>query len=159
MKIGPDMVIVCATDFSSSSRLALDAALATARGLGAAGFRLLHVDETIERFAAATDAEARFAQEYARLQDEARALTEKLAAETRAASGLQVVAAFRTGSPYLEIVRYADEERADLVVVGSHGRTGLKRVIMGSVAERVVRHAHCAVLTVKGEAAAPAARA
>jgi nucleotide-binding universal stress UspA family protein len=47
------------------------------------------------------------------------------------------------------IVRVADEIHADLIVLGTHGRTGLSRVLMGSVAEQVVRRAGCAVVTVK----------
>lgn len=55
----------------------------------------------------------------------------------------------RVGTPFLEIVRYAKEEQIDLIVVGSHGRSGLAHVLMGSVAEKVVRKAPCAVLTVR----------
>ena len=58
------------------------------------------------------------------------------------------------GDPAREIVRFADQEHADLIVVGSHGRRGLKRMLMGSVAEDVVRHAHCPVYTVKSMAPA-----
>ncbi len=149
MNTGPSMTILCATDFSPPSKIAVDAALDVARRLGATRLHLLHVDETIERFAAATDAEARFALEYARLQDEARALVNGLARECSERSGLEVSAEFRVGSAYLETVTYASEIHADLIIVGTHGRTGLKRAIMSSVAERVVRHAPCSVLTVK----------
>ncbi len=55
----------------------------------------------------------------------------------------------RVGTAFLEIVRYAKEEQIDLVVIGSHGRSGLAHVLMGSVAEKVVRKAPCAVLTVR----------
>ncbi len=54
-----------------------------------------------------------------------------------------------TGTAYEMIVDTAEKERADLIVVGSHGRTGLSRLLMGSVAERVIGHASCAVLVVK----------
>jgi nucleotide-binding universal stress UspA family protein len=57
-----------------------------------------------------------------------------------------------TGDPAKEIVDLADREKADLIVVGSHGRTGLERLLMGSVAESIVRHAQCPVLTVKPRA-------
>lgn len=56
------------------------------------------------------------------------------------------------GAPSQVIVQMADRERYDLLVLGTHGRTGVSRAIMGSVAERVVRHAHCPVLTVRGDA-------
>jgi universal stress protein A len=54
-----------------------------------------------------------------------------------------------TGDPTGEIVRLADDEQVDLIVVSSHGRTGLSRMVMGSVAESIVRHAHCPVVVFK----------
>lgn len=54
-----------------------------------------------------------------------------------------------TGTPTGEIVRVAKATEADLIVMGSHGRTGLARLLMGSVAEHVVREAPCAVLIIK----------
>jgi universal stress protein A len=53
------------------------------------------------------------------------------------------------GVPGLEITRLAEEEKADLIVIGTHGRTGLSRLLMGSVAEAVVRRATCPVLTLR----------
>lgn len=53
------------------------------------------------------------------------------------------------GDPASEIVAIANEEGADLIVMGTHGRTGLKRLLMGSVAEAVVRKANCPVITYK----------
>jgi nucleotide-binding universal stress UspA family protein len=52
------------------------------------------------------------------------------------------------GEPFNEICRMAEEKHASLIVMGSHGRTGLSHVLIGSVAERVVRHASCPVLVV-----------
>jgi nucleotide-binding universal stress UspA family protein len=63
--------------------------------------------------------------------------------------GLAARAALRTGVPYEEIVALARDERADLVVIGTRGRSGLDRVLLGSVADRVVRLAPCPVLTVR----------
>ena len=53
------------------------------------------------------------------------------------------------GIPGHAIVSVADEIQADLIVMGTHGRSGLSRLVMGSVAEDVMRHAHCPVLTMK----------
>src|SRR5688572_11616992 len=53
------------------------------------------------------------------------------------------------GSAFTEIIRTARTENVDLIVMGTHGRTGLKHVLLGSVAEKVVRKAPCAVLTVR----------
>lgn len=55
----------------------------------------------------------------------------------------------RIGDPSGEIVDYAKEIGADLIVMPSHGRTGLKRLLLGSVAERVVRHAECPVMVLR----------
>jgi len=62
-----------------------------------------------------------------------------------------VVLALAEGSPKVEIIRYARLHDIDLIVIATHGRTGLPHVIMGSVAETVVRTAPCPVLTVRSE--------
>lgn len=56
---------------------------------------------------------------------------------------------FLEGDPASEIVRYAVDAGVDLIVMGTHGRTGLERLLMGSVAEKVMREARCSVLVVK----------
>jgi nucleotide-binding universal stress UspA family protein len=61
------------------------------------------------------------------------------------------------GDPAEQIVRYVAESGTDLVVMGTHGRTGLERLLVGSVAERVMREARCSVLVVKLPRAAHAA--
>jgi nucleotide-binding universal stress UspA family protein len=53
------------------------------------------------------------------------------------------------GTAWEEIVRAADRRRCDLIVLGTHGRSGLERLLLGSVAEKVVRHAHCPVMAVR----------
>ncbi len=53
------------------------------------------------------------------------------------------------GDPATAVLQVAQERQCDLIVMGSHGRTGLGRLLMGSVAERIVRNAHCPVLTVR----------
>jgi nucleotide-binding universal stress UspA family protein len=63
--------------------------------------------------------------------------------------GLKVEEVIGHGDAAAEIVRVADEQKVDLIVISSHGRTGLGRIIFGSTAEAVVRHARCPVLVVK----------
>ncbi len=65
--------------------------------------------------------------------------------------GRKVVQAIVEGSPVKEIVGYARTQNIDLIVISTHGRTGLAHVLMGSVAENVVRTAPCPVLTVRPE--------
>lgn len=65
-------------------------------------------------------------------------------------AGLEgVTASVVSGVPYREIVRVARESNADLIVIGTHGRTGVEHVLFGSTAEKVVRNAQCPVLTIR----------
>ena len=57
------------------------------------------------------------------------------------------------GTPYSEIIKYADESGADLIVIGTHGRTGIEHVLFGSTAEKIISRANCPVLTVKPKTA------
>jgi len=69
--------------------------------------------------------------------------------EKATTSGLKARAQLRVGVAHRVIVDLATDERADLVVIGTHGRGGLDRVLLGSVADRVIRLAPCSVLTVR----------
>jgi hypothetical protein len=71
--------------------------------------------------------------------------------------GVEVEGRFIIGVPSVEIVSVAQKQNADLIVMGTHGRTGLSHILLGSTAERVIQHAPCPVLTVKGAAALPTA--
>ncbi len=82
------------------------------------------------------------------LDSEAREALEQWAAKARQ-RGLKARTVVRRGTPHQEIVALATDERADLVVIGTHGRGGLNRALLGSVADRVVRLATCPVLTVR----------
>ena len=62
---------------------------------------------------------------------------------------LKIVRELRSGSPIVNIVEYAKATGTDLIVMGTHGRSGLSHLLLGSVAENVVRHATCSVLTVR----------
>jgi nucleotide-binding universal stress UspA family protein len=73
---------------------------------------------------------------------------EQWAAAARGA-GLKVRTAVRTGAPHREIVTAAADERASIIVLGTHGRGGLERALLGSVADRVIRTAPCPVLSVR----------
>jgi nucleotide-binding universal stress UspA family protein len=66
-------------------------------------------------------------------------------------TGQKVIYAVLEGSPIVEIIRYARKQDIDLIVLATHGRTGLAHVILGSVAESVVRMAPCPVLTIQPE--------
>ena len=66
-----------------------------------------------------------------------------------AAAGLNVRDRVLQGDPREALIEEATKERADLIVVGSHGRTGIEKLLMGSVASHVVTHAPCSVLVVR----------
>ena len=86
--------------------------------------------------------------------NESRAAAEKSLAgvlDPKWSAGRTVIQALVEGSPKAEIVRYARKQEIDLIVLATHGRTGLSHVIIGSVAETVVRTAPCPVLTVRPE--------
>lgn len=87
-----------------------------------------------------------------------RSVTESTAAAEKSLAGVldpkwsagrKVIHAVVEGSPKTEIVRYAHKENIDLIVLATHGRTGLSHMLMGSVAESVVRTSPCPVLTVR----------
>jgi len=63
-------------------------------------------------------------------------------------TGLAIHREVREGSPFVEIIRFASEENMDLIVLSTHGHTGLAHVLLGSVTEKVVRKAPCPILTV-----------
>ena len=83
------------------------------------------------------------------LRDNQAELEEKLHRLAAPYANLRVEHRFERGDAITEILRVAEETRADLIVLGTHGRTGLGRLLMGSVAEQMVRKASCPVLTVK----------
>jgi nucleotide-binding universal stress UspA family protein len=143
--------ILCAVDFSEPSRAAMCEAAQLARHFDA-DLELFHVyplpmhlDGTVEPVQI----------------DELLAWIDRtLAAWQREAIGFgapRVKTRAVQGGAWHEIVARAEESDADLIVVGTHGRTGLRHALVGSVAERVVRHAGCRVLTVHGSAPAAAA--
>lgn len=78
----------------------------------------------------------------------AEALVEK-AAELLRSKGLQVSTAVELGNTKIKIIDAARDWHADLIILGSHGRKGLDRFLMGSVSDAVVRHAHCSVEIVR----------
>jgi len=74
----------------------------------------------------------------------------------RVGDGVRVDSCTRIGAAADEIVRLADSGKYDLVVMGTHGRTGIRRLVLGSVAEKVLRRASIPVLTVRDPASHPA---
>ncbi len=133
-------------DFSPCSRKALRYALAFARQFRAR-LTLLHVIPT-NYFVGSEFGPVDFPLPEAELREgSARELAAMAAREVGKAAPVATVV--RQGQPVHEVVRFAQEADADLIILSTHGRTGLKHVLMGSVAENVVRYAPCPVLVVR----------
>lgn len=79
--------------------------------------------------------------------DERKALREKFEQLNVPGAGLNVERKFEEGDPATAILQVAAESKADMIIMGTHGRTGLRRLLMGSVAEKVLRKASCPVVT------------
>ncbi len=140
--------IVTALDFSDSASDALDAALAMATIDPGSRIHLLHVVASTVPALWTDELPAPHQPDLDRaLVDAARAQLSTLAA-SRALDPASVTLAVVIGSAANEIVRYAEEQAADVVVVGSHGHGLVRRFLLGSVAEKIVRQASCAVLVV-----------
>jgi len=141
--------ILLPTDFSGCANYALPYAAAIAR---AANARIIcvHVVEPVVPAVGYTGLAdpMPMADISEQLEDSAERQLPKLA-ECEECSGLNVEEVIVHGDAAAEIVRVASEEEVDLIVISSHGRTGLGRMIFGSTAESVVRHASCPVLVVK----------
>ena len=148
--------ILCPVDFSEASRGALRAAAAFAGQFGGS-LTLLHVDvvpgSAIPE--ALVETPLRLATDLSAPAD--RPLLEWKAEAERL--GAPRVQAYRSvGRPAQEILALASRDAFDLIVVGTHGRTGVGHLILGSVAEEVVRQARCPVLTLGSEAGAALGR-
>jgi nucleotide-binding universal stress UspA family protein len=132
--------ILVPTDFSAPSQQAMTYAFELAQKVGAK-LSLLHVIEVpvyaIEVSLPLEDLEQDARRGLARLLPEA------------AAAHVDVTRLVAMGVPYEQILEMATAEQVDLIVMATHGRTGLRRLAMGSVAERVVRMAPCPVLTIR----------
>lgn len=146
--------IVVAIDFSEASLVAWEAAFNLALGSDATMY-LLHVVESTGRI----DLMAGWAQPSdVDLCEEALYRLGSLVPDD-SHKEMRVERYVVIGSPVEEIARFAKEKKADMIVVGTHGRTGLARVLMGSTAEGLLREAPCQVLVVKPHAAAQATHA
>jgi nucleotide-binding universal stress UspA family protein len=143
--------IVHASDFSRASARALTLALALARSRGAR-LTVVHVLTPPSPFVGGELSAAPTWQALeARGRRAARRGLARLAARA-ARVGVRVEPRLLEGPPAEAITGFARRRGADLVVIGTHGRTGLRRALMGSVAARVLALASCPVLTVRGRA-------
>lgn len=140
--------ILFASDFSKASRKAFTTAVAMAKANRAA-LTIVHV---IVPFTPIVPEQYLSAETWEQIDNEAKRVSRqqlrRVMARARKA-GIRVVGLLQEGDPAQQIIRAARSTRADLLVVGTHGRTGLAKFFVGSVASRVVATAACPVVTVR----------
>lgn len=138
--------ILVPLDFSASSRKALDYAASLARQFGAR-LTLLHVAEPVGTpdFAGAFP----LMMEDDKVMAAAKRSLEREASAAKVPAGLVEKVLVRFGRSFHEIAEAARTRKVDLIVIATHGYTGLKHALLGSTTERVVRHAPCPVLVVR----------
>ncbi|HLW70469.1 MAG TPA: universal stress protein [Candidatus Binataceae bacterium] len=143
--------ILAPTDFSDDSKLALTYAIELALRFSAE-IIVMHVDQPLSPVMIGDLSPGLDMGTVNRIAEEQRLMALKELDQVTARlreTGVKARSLMRVGAPFLEIISGAQSEGADLIVMGTHGRTGLVHVLMGSVAERVVNKAHCPVLTIR----------
>lgn len=140
--------ILFPTDFSEHSKPAQEYALSLAKQLGAE-LHVLNVVQDIEMIS--PDPASPFLLPTGQLPELMDASQQSLAVllTPEEAQGVSVVTAVRAGVPFIEVLQYAEEAQPDMIVLGTHGRSGLAHVFLGSTAERITRKSPCPVLTVR----------
>jgi nucleotide-binding universal stress UspA family protein len=141
--------ILVPTDFSEPSEAALELALELARRFDAE-LDLFHAQD-LPAYIFPDAVVPVSPTVVSELERASHAELDRLAARVRAA-GVRVSTSSSVGSHDGEILRHAENTGCDLIVMGTHGRTGIKHALLGSVAERVVRRAPCPVMTVRPQA-------
>jgi universal stress protein A len=142
--------IMVASDLSKVSRGALDTAIVFAQSKGAE-LIMVHVLAPIVPFGPEQLTQPALLET---IEVDARRWAEQQLARLAAAArkaGVRVKVVLLSGDPADQIIRAARTHRADLIVVGTHGRRGFSKMMIGSVAERVVRTAPCPVVTVRSQ--------
>jgi len=156
--------ILCPVDLSSFSLEALKLAVKIARASGGALYVLHAIDNPFDELYMSAIAQAdpavlglyqsrplKRASIVAATEGHSQVLLKQFAHDWVSPVG-KVRYIIKSGDPFESILDAAEERRADLIVLATHGRTGLKRLLIGNVAEKVVRHAPCPVLIVKPRA-------
>jgi nucleotide-binding universal stress UspA family protein len=136
--------VLLATDGSPDATLAAQAAIELCESTGSE-LHLVHVGEYVPMLFAYTE------EEPAELRHNAQRLLEEQTERIQAAGGTVARAHLRFGRPAEEIVNLSEELDTGIIVIGSRGLGTLKRALLGSVSDSVVRHAHCPVFVVRAD--------
>jgi nucleotide-binding universal stress UspA family protein len=138
--------ILLPTDFSEGSKNALPYAMELAKQYNASLY-LIHVIYDLSQASGLHVPHVNLDQLYLEIEAAAKKELERFGLEEL--RGLDVHREIIRGVPYEEIIKFAEKNQIDLIVIGTHGRKGLEKLFFGSTAEQVVRRAPCAVLTVR----------
>lgn len=146
-------IVVVGVDYSETAELALDAAFEAATGHDNAE---VHVVSVVNLYGPVAQVDVNGKTENMSLEEANNKLTAHVDAKLKAFKQRRkgklfdrVVSHIRVEFPAEQVAQLASDLEADLIVVGTHGRRGLRRLVLGSVAEGVVRHATCPVLVVR----------
>ncbi len=144
--MAPDTALyIAAVDDTESASHVVEVAAGIARSMGPAELHLIHVIDVPGANAVPSNPLTTLEDRI----DHGRVVLDALRAEAQGRFGGRVVGHLAAGEPWREIVQLAASLGADLLVVGTNDRTGLKRLVLGSVAERVTRKAQCPVLVAR----------
>jgi nucleotide-binding universal stress UspA family protein len=139
--------ILCPTDFSDFSLYALDYALSFAEQYKAK-LLLLHVVDVFLHDPAYFAPYVPDRTMFSGYEENAHSRLKEIV-EQKVPAGIETEILVKEGRAFVEIVRVAKEQKVDIIVMGTHGRTGLSHAMFGSTAEKVVRKAPCPVLSIK----------
>lgn len=135
--------VLIAIDGSENNRRVIEEGVRLVRECGVAGYAVYVVDTTTF---SSSSGEIPLGDTYSIFMDEAEKAFERVKSLGK---GLNIETAILEGKPASEIVNFATEKDIDLIVIGSKGKTGIERLLLGSVADGVVRSSPCKVLVVK----------
>ena len=148
MSIFPTKILL-ATDGSSDADLATTTVADLAKSTNSE-LEVIYV-LNVEPWRFPQEEQGNYPQRYEELREEGRRLRDEQVEKIKASGGSVAEAHLAVGDPAREIVAYAEYEGVGLIVMGSRGRVGIRRALMGSVSDAVVNHAHCPVMVVRPE--------
>jgi universal stress protein A len=140
--------IVVPTDFSKVSKSAFDHARVLAEKMGAS-IHLIHVLDCNPPFTTSKSSDYPESEMMKVIENEAMKKLDETADQINQETELKVTKILLKGRDYEEIVNYAKNVNADLIIIATHARTGILLSLLGSVAENVIRNSHCPVLVIK----------
>ena len=136
--------ILFPTDFSESAENASHYAISLAQKYGGK----IYAVHVIEPFTYTVDFGIDYSAQYKEMETSAKKLLNEIVASLKK-SKIDVEGVLLSGEPFVEIIKYAKKKQVNLIIMATHGRTGIEHMLMGSVAEKVVRKSPCPVLSIK----------